>query len=247
MTRRISVVSFLAVGLLAGLFIWATQSARGQNAPVGPRITIRLPVPALTQIALKEAVQKELGIERSDPWIPQIDQLRRKRAEEQDRRAESILNQGAGISADQMREIALDVQARYDAKLTELLTAAQFKRLKQIAWQLAEPRAVAQDPELVQALGITKDQETKLKALFRGTGRPMPGTARPPRQPLSETELSAKRRESLAEQQKKVDAILSKTQQEKLAELKGKPIDLELFRHSFLWNGKDRTPDPYHD
>jgi hypothetical protein len=225
MNRRICVVSFLALGLAFS----AAHSARAQDVRKTPTI-VRLRAGGLIEVSLKEAVLKELGLDHDTAKIAQLDQLRvAARHELRDSIRNLKMNRGGDRT--KAREISHTVQARYDAKLKDLLTPAQFSRLKQIDWQLAGPGAL-EAPEMIQALGITNDQQAKLRALSRETDRKMYETYNPGGKPLIGTDVSTKIRELIAERAKKGNEILSQTQQEKFAQLKGKPIDVALVRHS---------------
>jgi serine/threonine protein kinase len=70
------------------------------------------------------------------------------------------------------RACLADVAARIEARLDELLTPAQLQRLRQIHRQVRGAAAFA-DPDIIDALSLTRDQKARIRALqtrSRGSG-----------------------------------------------------------------------------
>jgi hypothetical protein len=222
MNRRIWRLSFLVVGIAFS----AGQSALAQRARMGMPISIH--PSRLMDVALKEPVLKELGIERDAAKIAEI----RKLQETVRHQLVSIVRnrKGTGRRA-QAYEIERKLQAKYNPELKKLLTTEQFSRLQQIAWQLEGPDAL-EDAEVVQALGITKEQQQKLVALSRETSNQVRSLLNPGGTPgpAGDKDVQAKLLALRTERGNKANEILSKTQQEKFAKLKAKPFDLALLR-----------------
>ena len=132
---------------------------------------------------------------------------------------------------DKMNEVRKGIQAKYQPKLKEALTAEQLQRAQQIAWQAAGSAALA-DEELTKQLAVTKEQQDKIAAInkefgdkqrelfaagFGGGGGGAGGAG---------GDVRAKMTELNKERDAKTNEVLSKEQQEKFTTLKGKPFDL---------------------
>ncbi|HEY0981684.1 hypothetical protein [Schlesneria sp.] len=130
-----------------------------------------------------------------------------------------------------MAEAGKAVSEKYVPKLKEALTADQYTRLQQINWQVMGTGALA-DPEVVKALAITKDETDKIAQLNREYGEKF-------REVFSQGPGGggAEGREKFAELTKERDAkilgVLTKTQQEEFAKLKGKEFDVSALRRGF--------------
>ncbi len=182
----------------------------------------------IVSLAGNEAVQKELGIEAdAKEKLASIGQAYGDEVREQMQTAGAAGLQNATDEERQkimakMQEITQKLSAKYAPKLKESLKPDQFTRLQQISWQASGAMAFS-DPELAKALDLSKEQQEKinavsqefqqkLRSLFTGGG--------------GGQEAFAKMREINQERDKKAEEILSKEQQDKLKELKGKPFDL---------------------
>jgi hypothetical protein len=114
----------------------------------------------LMDAALKEPVRKELGIENDAEKIAAIRKL------SEDMRID--LRKGSrslrGKDRQKIYEIASQLQTKYNVELKKLLSPQQFARLQEINRQLSGVRALW-EPEVVQALGITHEQQDMLSEL----------------------------------------------------------------------------------
>ena len=118
-------------------------------------------------------------------------------------------------------------------KLAEILKPEQLQRLKEIQFQAMGVAALG-NPEVVKALGITDDQQAKLKTLrdeAAEKGRKLFGSMRY----LSREEQEAKRAENQEkirqirkELMEKALAVLTPEQRQKFEKLQGKKFDLDF-------------------
>lgn len=230
------------------------QAQRGQRGR--GRFGFRQQAPSVVGLAANPAVQKELGL-----GAEQIEKV----GEVSQAYREELRNemQGLGFSREdfqdlsgeerrqkirELREkratISRKLNEKYRAKLSEVLEAEQIERLKQIAWQAAGSAALS-DPELVTALGLTKEQQDRLVAvsreyaqktreLFRGGFQGGQGGSR--------EERFEKVRKLQEEREAKQSEVLTEDQQKKLKQLQGKPFDVAQLRGRFGQGGR-RRPD----
>jgi hypothetical protein len=175
-----------------------------------------------------EPVLKELGIDQDAAKIAVLRQLQ---SDLRNEFASSLRDLKGKDRLTQSAEIGRKLQAKYNAKLKQLLTLEQFSRVQQISLQWAGPAAL-DDADVAQVLGITKVQQQQLLAASRETKSEMRtlfsfgGTSGPPDAKAVQEKLLAMK----AEREHKINEILSKTQLEKFAQLKGKPFDVAGFR-----------------
>lgn len=124
-------------------------------------------------------------------------------------------------------EVQAKIVAKYQPQVKEILTPAQFERAQQIYWQTSTVQAL-NDPELVRALEVTKEQQDKIAAVGK--------------------EFDEKRRELFSagpgqggggfekmaelnkERDTKVIDVLTAEQKEKFTKLKGKEFDTSKLR-----------------
>jgi Spy/CpxP family protein refolding chaperone len=181
-----------------------------------------------------KAVQKELGL--SEEKAEKIKDIATDVREEMQQQVE-----GAGIdfrglrdlSGDErakrmveiqakMAEIAKNINDKFLPKLAEILDKAQMTRLHEIAIQAAGPEAL-RDASVAGALSLTKEQQDKIAAInkdFSAKRMQIPRTG-------EASERMAKMSELREEQTAKTAEVLTKDQQAKFAEMKGKPFDVK--------------------
>lgn len=121
-----------------------------------------------------------------------------------------------------MAEIGKKINARFMPKLNEILDQPQRTRLHQIAIQAAGPSAL-QDAEVVKDLGITKEQQDKLKKIAEDFRHQL--TEAFTASGGDRTQIRAKMTQLREEENAKSTEVLTKEQQAKYTELKGKPFD----------------------
>src|SRR5262249_3936325 len=115
-----------------------------------------------------------------------------------------------------------------DPELEKLLTAKQFARLKGIYLQMHGSRALA-DSDVQAALAIDPQQREKIEAALKEHVRQYNAMFAKPGQladGLSVVEFSKKVSELTDDRDKKIDEILTAEQKAKLAEMKGKPFEM---------------------
>jgi len=123
--------------------------------------------------------------------------------------------------------------AKMEQDIQAILDKAQYERLKQLSLQLRGPEALANDPELQKALGLTEDQVKKISDTvaqvrqshmqqFRG------GVGEQP----DREQLRARMLEMRKEMTTKVEAHLTAEQKAKFQAMKGKP-----FQFANPWGG----------
>ncbi|MEP0765954.1 MAG: hypothetical protein HRF45_05355 [Fimbriimonadia bacterium] len=124
--------------------------------------------------------------------------------------------------------------AQVEKEIQTILDKAQYERLKQLSLQLRGPDALASDPELQKALGLTEDQIKKISDTvaqvrqshmqqFRGGA----GGEQPDRE-----QMMARMQEMRKEMATKVEALLTAEQKAKYQALKGK-----AFTFTNPWGG----------
>ncbi len=183
----------------------------------------------LMALALREPILKELGINQDASELAEIRRLSEAHSREL---LQQLRNEGAGGDQEKVQEIEGKVQAKYNVDLKKLLTPVQFVRLQQIQWQQLGTY-VLYDVDIVNALGITKEQKDKIYALNYEMFQIRRKLLNPPdggNGGVVSDEVQKKVDETKMETDKKINQILSEEQQKKLAEMKGKPFDMALLR-----------------
>lgn len=128
--------------------------------------------------------------------------------------------------------------AKFEPQLKEVLTEAQFTRLKQIYWQSSLSAALA-DPEVINGIALTKEQQDKIAAVGKEYAEKRTALM-PPRGAGGGgagggnfQETFAKMQELAKERETKTTDVLSAEQKEKFATLKGKEFDVSKLRGGF--------------
>jgi len=179
------------------------------------------------------AVQKELGL--NEDQVAKVKDIAQDHREDLQQQRE-----GAGLggrpqgdaSAEeqekrtaQMAAIRKNVDDKFMPKLNEILDKTQQTRLHEIAIQAAGPQAL-EDANVAKALDLTKDQQDKIKKLAEDTHHKM-------REAFTSgggdrSAIRAKMTELNEEFTAKTAEVLSKDQQAKFTQIKGKPFDVKL-------------------
>jgi beta-lactamase regulating signal transducer with metallopeptidase domain len=179
---------------------------------------------SLISIALLEPILKELGIENDSPQVAEL----RKLADAYKKDLRDSVREHTPVDAASLPELDLKLKERVDSELKKVLMPEQYTRLRQIVWQMAGSNDLSY-PDLAKELDITPQQREKLDDLTVEMFRKRVAIFNPNggRGPPDVDE--AKKNDALnAQWSTKVNEILSKAQQEKLAELRGKPFDMSL-------------------
>jgi Spy/CpxP family protein refolding chaperone len=117
-----------------------------------------------------------------------------------------------------MAEISKTINDKFLPKVGEILDKTQMSRLHEIALQAAGPEAL-KDTGVVKDLALTKDQEDKLASIDKDFSAKQ--------QSIPREERMAKMHELREEQTAKMTEVLTKEQQAKFTEMKGKPFDIK--------------------
>jgi hypothetical protein len=205
-----------------------------------------------------EAVQRELALKPD-----QVDRVKELVAEVRGEWTQQI--QAAGLDSSGSRQqnlsredrqkwmaetqpkralISKNVNDKFRTKLAEILDKTQQVRLHQIAIQAAGSQAF-QDAQVAQDLGLTKVQQVQIVAVGKEYSEKI-AQLRLQGGRRDTTERSANSNELRQEQLAKSTEILTKEQQEKFADMKGKAFDLAQMhqlggRHSAKTKGVKST------
>jgi beta-lactamase regulating signal transducer with metallopeptidase domain len=211
-----------------------------QYAGRGPRMPFGFRRGGLMELALMDPVMKELGINKDAPQVPELRKLTETYFAETGKEFQRMRHDQIEVEIANPFRIAPTVQAKIDPELKKLLTPEQFTRLRQINWQ-SEGVAALYDPAIEEALEITSDQQKQLSDLNYENQRKQIRLLNPrdgePR--ITNDEIQKKGAELNAERDRKINEILTKSQQDKFSELKGKPFDLALLRRPTAGNVSD--------
>lgn len=131
------------------------------------------------------------------------------------------------------------VTAKFLPQLKEALTADQYTRLQQIDWQ-TKGTAAYWDPEVIQALAITKEQQNKIASV---TNEYVAKRQELFAQGGGDIDLRHKKMsELIKEHDAKINASLTKAQLDTFAMLKGKEFDVDQLRIADLVPRPARGP-----
>jgi len=237
MTRRVSIL-LLGVGFLVAMHNEGF-SQFGRRGGFGRGGNFSSPLMLINN----EAVQKDLELnDEQTKKVASLSEEMRSEGQTVFREAAEGLGDIQSLSEEErnskmmaaMAEGTKKINEKFAPKLAEILEPEQNERLKQISWQVAGPQAY-REPEVIKALGISKDQQEKIASLaednqkktmelFSGGGG------------AEGFEKIRELRDELATQSKDV---LSVEQQDTFEKLKGKPFDTA----SLFGGGRRRRGD----
>jgi hypothetical protein len=216
------------------LAISTVQDAQAQGRGRGMGMRGARGVNPLMIVGFK-AVQKDLGLsEDNAAKVKEITEDVRQEMQEQfagsgidfqglrDLQGEEREKRMAEIQT-KMAEINKNINDKFMPKINEILNKDQQKRLHEIAIQAAGSAAL-EDAGVAKDLGLSKDQTNKVKSIvkdFAAKQRAIP-------RDTDRSERAAKTAELREEENAKVAEVLTKDQQAKFTELKGKPFDTKL-------------------
>lgn len=236
---------------VACLFVAACLLARPAHSQMGegaggPKLLVFVSIPA---------IQKEIGLSEENAKAIQnlLEELSQAMGEASQKAGLDELFQAADkLSGDEraakLREIsdkaaatAKPVGEKYRLKLKELLPAEQYRRLQQIRWQL-DGSLVLDDPDLVQALSLTKEQQEKIAALhdtFSDQLHKLLASVKRGDPPAQAQQAMMKAQNLTKQRDADAMKVLTDEQQKKFTELKGKPFDPKV-----LGAGSTQGPPP---
>jgi hypothetical protein len=151
---------------------------------------------------------------------------------------------------EEMGKQRTEQMAKFKPKFAEILDDVQMRRLQEISWQ-AQGTGALRDPELVQALGLSQEQQDKISTINRqfqeqfasGRSRRPEGDRggagdgnRAANNPTADRTSGNGRgnfeafREAMAKRDAEVTSVLTEEQQGKFKELKGAEFDVSKLR-----------------
>ncbi len=228
----------LTVLLCAGLAV-AQPRGRRQGPPGGRGPGGRGPMMggALSGpvgLLMNEKVREELDL--SEDQVSQLREAMREMMAGQREQFEALRELEPEQRREKFQELAEKLRKKVDEKLGEVLSDSQLTRLKEIELQLAvrtQGFRVLMRPEIVEALGITDEQQEKLRQLNDTMREKMRGVFEDVRD-LEPEQRREKIREAMQklrqEAQEEVENLLSEEQEETLQKMMGEPVELDLQR-----------------
>lgn len=169
----------------------------------------------------RDRVQEELGIAKDAKKVAEIRALSKSLKDET---ATLHLNT-TKPEIEKTREAVKKLEDKYDQDVKKLLSPEENARLRQIVLQ-AHGRMTLVDADVVKALDISPEQREKLVAAnheFIEGQKKLFGEAHKTQKFEG---VDEKVKQLIADWNKAVDGILTKSQNEKFVELQGKPFDL---------------------
>jgi hypothetical protein len=118
---------------------------------------------------------------------------------------------------------------KFSSRFAKILDQVQIERLKQILWQAEGARAY-RDPKLAKTIGLSKEQQAKLSAIWgkyeERLDRLFYSDAAQVGSPDAE-KTAAEVRQLFIERESMMAAVVTREQQQRFERLKGKPFDLK--------------------
>ncbi len=164
-------------------------------------------------LLMREDVQKELNLSQTQKV--KLEQMR----QEFEQARQELRN----LPPEQRRERMQELRQKYDP--TSVLTDAQRKRLRELELQWQGPFALA-DPEVARQVGLTQEQQTKIRGIVQETFQSMRERVQPgqPGQPGAFQQEFQKAREQA---EKRILEVLTPAQREKWEQMLGKPFEFQ--------------------
>ncbi len=226
MRKGLSVCVTVAAILLA---VTTVQQAHAQGRRGGGMGMMGQGVSPLAIVA-NPAVQKDLGLKEDQ--AAKVKDISQDYLEDlqQQREGAGLTGAPSGDASAEEREkreaqmatIQKNVKDKFMPKLNEILDKTQQTRLHEIALQVAGPQAF-QDADVAKALDLTKEQQDKIKKL----GDDMRHKMREAFASGDRSTMRAKMTEMREELTAKSTEVLTKDQQAKFTEMKGKLFDVK--------------------
>jgi len=192
-----------------------------------------------------EQVQKELGLnDEQKKKVQTLTEEMRKEREEMFRDAVASVGDLDSLSEEERRtkisesmtELNKKLADKFTAKLGEIIDPAAQERLKQISWQASGVRAY-RDPEVAKALGLSREQQDKLAAISKDFETKMAEAFRAGGGGNAFQQM----REMGEQLTSQSNDVLSREQQDKFEQLKGKPFDVAQLRGGGFGRRGDRS------
>lgn len=222
MKRAFSLWTFLAVVAACGLLAATAQAQPGRGGPGGGGFGgggfgggFGGPGGGNDpfQLLQNEAIQEELEIVPDQET--QIREITTEAREEMQTEMRKL-----------MQELQTRLQEKYKGKLDKVLLPHQMDRLQQVQVQARGTEAL-RDAKVAADLGLSKDQQDKLTALADGFGPKI-------REVFTNREEGVDMRTKITEMRKELETqmldVLTPSQRDQFAKLKGEAFDLEKLR-----------------
>jgi hypothetical protein len=226
--RGLSIFVGVATVLLLASMVQPAQAQGRRGGGMGMRPQGVAPLSLLSNAT----VQKELGIKEE-----KAEKLKDIASDAQQEAREKMTESGIDfqslrdLSPEEREKKMVEIRAKsaevqkvvndtFMPKVAEILDKAQVTRLHEIAIQAAYASALS-DAGVVKDLGLSKEQQDKIAAIDKDFSGKMRGLGR---------EGFAKMAELRGEHLAKATEVLTKDQQAKFTEMKGKPFDLKALQ-----------------
>lgn len=188
----------------------------------------------IMSLATREPVQKELGL--STDVAEKVKKISDAYGEEMRAEMTKIGGaDGAGFrnmsdeDRKKMDDARMALRTKFLPQLKDALTGDQYTRLQQINWQSLGTMAFS-DPDLIKAIGLSKEQQDKIAAVNKEFGEKTRELFTGGGGGGDRQAAFAKMQEINKERDAKANEVLTKEQQEKLTTLKGKEFDVASLR-----------------
>jgi eukaryotic-like serine/threonine-protein kinase len=139
---------------------WSLLALRASAQPDGPPQGSFGPGSNLAELALQKSVREQLKL--TDDQVghlkPLVDEITHSRG--------AAWRAARDLEPDQRRQKLLELTPKTDKMVADVIEPAQFKRLKQISWQVQGPFAF-RDPEIISGLQMTAEQQKECDRLRR--------------------------------------------------------------------------------
>ncbi len=139
---------------------WSLAAAVALAQPDGPPRGMNLPGSNLADLALWKSVREQLKFtsEQLDQLKPLVDEITQSRG--------AAWRAARDLEPDQRRKKMQELSIANDKKVADVVEPDQYKRLKQISWQVLGPNAF-RDPKVIAALEMTDQQQQECDRLRR--------------------------------------------------------------------------------
>ncbi len=168
-------------------------------------------------LLMRDDVQKELNL--SEQQKTKLNQMQQEMRQ--------AMQESRNLPPEQRREQMQQLRQKYDP--TSILTDAQRKRLRELELQWQGPMALL-DPNIAREVGLTQEQQAKIRGIVQETFQSTRGQPGQPPQPGERIQELQKAREQA---EKKILEVLTPAQREKWQQMTGKPFEFQGGRGFF--------------
>jgi Spy/CpxP family protein refolding chaperone len=165
-------------------------------------------------LLMREDVQRELNLSQTQK--ARLEQLRQE--------MQQAMQELRDLPPEQRRERMQALRQKYDP--ATILNETQRKRLRELELQWQGPFALT-DPEIAKQVGLTEEQQAKIRGIIQETFQSMRGQ---PGQPGERMQEFQKAREQA---EKRMLEVLTPAQREKWQQMLGKPFEFQGGRGFF--------------